>query len=268
MDGYHYIGAPQWILDWIQYGAKVHFKQEPTQIHLQNRVYGAKEHNFIDGEIKRLVKEGSIKEVKQPPKCVMPIQCVPKPNKKLRMVLDCRHVNSFISVPRFSQEGINEVASQLEFDDEKTSVDLENGFQHVGLHESVWTYMGMKWRKSFYVWCVLPFGMAESPYIFKKVLEPVTSYLRDQNFLNMNKHSKIADSTDMLIHTLLDLGWSMNHKKSQLRPSKMCSFIGFNIHSNDSKGVKGPWIEVFPAKIKKTSCSLKVYVSNREKFSF
>ena len=46
--------------------------------------------------------------------CVIPFQCVLKKNAKLRMVLYCRHLNSFVPVPKFRQESIGAVTNQIE----------------------------------------------------------------------------------------------------------------------------------------------------------
>ena len=98
-----------------------------------------------------------------------PIQCIPKKSGKLRLVIDCRHVNQFICAPRFKQEGIEVVAQLIEEDDVLISVDLEDGFHHVDMNCSCHTYFGMYWRGEFYIWCVLTFGCSASPYIFKKI---------------------------------------------------------------------------------------------------
>ena len=168
------IGAPDHVLEWVKNGMKVNFKNgPPSSAFFRNRVSGAKEYNFVDNKIKELVSQGAIKEVCSQPECVLPIQIVPKKNGKLRLVVDCRHSNRFISAPRFKQEGIEAVASQIQEGDLLISVDLQDGFHHVKMHSSCWTYFGMCWRNKYYVWCVLPFGMAASPWFFKKILEPV-----------------------------------------------------------------------------------------------
>ena len=138
---------PDYILSWIEHGVRVLFRPKFLDlVCLLNRVHGATEHNFVDNEIKHLLKEGAIIECEFQPPYVLPIQCVPKKNKKLRMVLDCRYVNWFITTPKFKQEGINSVAEQIQEGDQLISVDLENGFHHVDMHVSCWQYFDMCWR--------------------------------------------------------------------------------------------------------------------------
>ena len=78
--------------------------------------------------------------------CVLPIQCVPKKENKLRMVVDCRYVNASIVTPKFKQEGIKSVAEQILEGDQLISVDLENGFHHVDMIPEHWQYSGMCWQ--------------------------------------------------------------------------------------------------------------------------
>ena len=202
LNAWRKIGTPDHILEWIEHGAYIPFKSKPTSIHLSNRIYGAKEHNFIDVQIRKLLDTGAIKLCDKKPTCVLPIQCVPKKNGKLRMVLDCRYVNNFISAPKFKQEGIEAVASQIQPGDLFTSIDLEDGFHHVDMKKEFWTYFGMQWRGQYFVWAVLPFGMSASPWIFKKILEPVTTFLRSNGLrlaLFVDEFSKCYVKRQLLI---------------------------------------------------------------------
>ena len=219
IEAWKQIGTPQHILKWIECGAPVPFAEEPPEILMKNNVHGAREFNFVDFELKRLLESGAIIKSQFKPKCVLPIQCVPKKNDKLRLVLDCRYVNRYIKSPKFRQEGIESVAQQIREGDILISADLQDGFHHVNMHVNHWTYFGMQWRHEYYVWCVLPFGMSASPWIFKKVLEPVTRYLRElgvrialfvDDFFQMMRKKYFADHKQLLLDTLEDLGWTVN----------------------------------------------------------
>ena len=108
VSAYEWIGAPPVILEWTKYGAKVHFTADPEPQFLPNRVKGACEYNSINGKVKKLLKQGAICQCYNwRPVCIMSIQCVPKKGSKLWMVLDCRHVNQYISQPKFSHKGID-----------------------------------------------------------------------------------------------------------------------------------------------------------------
>ena len=178
-------------------------------------------------------------------------------------------MNQSVRVPKFKQEGIKAVATQVQEGDKFVSVDLENGFHYVSMHPDSWTYFGMYWNNHFYVWCVLPFGCSASPYLFKKVLEPVTRFLRMEfsmrlalfvdDFFQMSRVCEATSKRDNLVHMLQDLGWKINETKSQLEPSDQCTFVGFDVYSI---GANGPWIKVLAVKVKKLRCYLRRVLHN------
>ena len=98
------IDASEMVLQWIQCGVKLPFKENPPSINLNNH---AKEkfRAFIDGEIKWLLQQKVIKRVNERPYCVLPINCVPKKSGKLRLVLDCRYIMSRIQIQAKSVYG-------------------------------------------------------------------------------------------------------------------------------------------------------------------
>ena len=90
----------------------------------------------------------------------------------------------------------------------------------------------------YFSYVVLPFGFSLSPYFFTKVLRPVVKYLRSQgvrlslyvdDFLICASASVITDHTDLVIHTLNDLGLKINLEKSILRPCQIIDYLGYTI---------------------------------------
>ncbi len=65
----------------------------------------------------------------------MPLSVVAKKGKKLRMVLDCRHINEHILCPKFKQEGVDVVADQIQEGDILISVDIKWGFHHLKVRQ-------------------------------------------------------------------------------------------------------------------------------------
>ena len=172
LEAWKRIGSPEYVYKWIQYGVKIPFgKQLPPPSEQPNRVHGASHCNFVDNEIKRLLELGYVCECfNWKPKCVLPLQVVPKKNGKNRLVLDGHYVNSYMDTPKFKQEGIEAVSQLIQEDDDLITADIKDGFHHVKVHISSQTYSGMCWRNKLYVWRVLPFGASCSPYFFNKIL--------------------------------------------------------------------------------------------------
>ena len=242
----------------MKYGIKIPFEKDPHPIHLQNRVHGNADRKFVKSEINCLLKAGVIRKCYNwKPWCTLPITCIPKKNGKRRLVLDCRYLNKNIKTPKFSQERIEVVGEQIQEGDDAISVDLENRFHHVKIHKRSQQSIGMQWEGDYFIWRVLPFGISCAPFFFSMILRPVVSYLRENNmritlfvddFFQISRPEMTTDQNELLIQTLRELGWQINFEKSQLMPSKQCTFVGFN---TTTIGNKGPYIKVLPTKIKK-----------------
>ena len=160
-------------------GIEIPFKSEPEPCFYDNNVFSLNHKRFVDEEIQRLLKSGAIKQVKIQPKCVLSMRCVPKKNKKFRLVIDCRPINKFIDTPSFTQEGISAVAELIEPEVEIITIDIKNGFHHVPINEKHQKYVGIFWRDKFYAWQVWCFGISCAPYYFHKTVRPmVVFYVR------------------------------------------------------------------------------------------
>ncbi len=180
---------------------------------------------------------------------MLPLQVAPKKMGGFQLITDCRHVNASLQVPTFSQQGIKAVVNQIESDDVLLSLDLQDGFFHIGINQAFWKFLGLFWKGKFYVWCVCPFGLSLSPYVFHKCLRQVEIFLSDQglrlaswvnDFLHMSKPALWLHERDLFLDTLRDLGWKVNYKKSVLKPHTVLDFVGYRVWSN----YKGqPWIQ-------------------------
>ena len=64
------------------------------------------------------------------------------------------------------------------------SFDLKSGYHHVDIYEPHRKYLGFSWVlqgvTQFYVFAVLPFGLATACYAFTKLLRPLIKYWRGQ----------------------------------------------------------------------------------------
>ena len=265
--GYRRIGAPDHVLDWVVNGVKLPFTREPNHCFYKNRINGFKQSVFVDSQGEKLVNDGAVKEVNYKPKCILALQCVPKKGGKLRLVLDCRPINNDMKTPKFTQEGVTVVSELIEAEDELITIDLEEGFHHIGVHVSHQKYLGFMWKGKYYVWIALPFGVQCAPYYFNKILKPAITYIRENNvritpfvddMLVMAKSSQMTDHKDFVVQTLQELGWHLNWKKCQLTPSKECIFVGFVISTCGE-----PWIKVMSSKIRKLKRSIALLLEKQ-----
>ena len=87
---------------------------------------------FIDRELSSLLKSKVISRIEHKPFCVNAIGCVPKLNKKLRLM---RPLNEHITVLNFKNEGVEVLYDQLQYGDEFISVDLKHGYYHIPVNQ-------------------------------------------------------------------------------------------------------------------------------------
>ena len=51
-----------------------------------------------------------------------------------------------------------------------STFDLKSGYHHVDIHKQSQKVLGFAWGQKYYVFTVLPFGLASACYIFTKLL--------------------------------------------------------------------------------------------------
>lgn len=256
---WHKIGPPSFVLRWISNGITLEFLEPPPPLHLLNPTFTKRESDFIDQEISDLKRSGAIRQCPPGdiPYCVSPIKTVAKKGNKLRLIHDLREVNKCISVSKFSNEGIDVVKSLLQNNDYMLTLDLKSGFHHCRINDDSQKYLGFYHKGFYYVWCVLPFGLRSSPYYFNKFIRPVVCYLRQcglrllfyvDDCILMCQAKLCTDHKDVLLHTLDELGLTINVEKSHLNFSTVKDFLGYTI---DSVGNGVPQLSIRKDRVKK-----------------
>ena len=114
-----------------------------------------------------------------------------------------------------------------------------------------------------YKWLRCPFGLSCSPYYFAKTMRCVLAYLRlhdvrisvyVDDFIVCAEQSKITDHKDLLIDSLHDLGFLVNHGKSLLVPTQVLEHIGYIISTSIHEH---PVISVVPRRLQSLRHDLK-----------
>lgn len=95
---------------------------------------------------------------------------------KPHLVINQRYVNQYLQLSKFKYEGLNLIPALFSKGDYMFTFDLKSGYHHLDIHvhEASQSYLGFTWgegiNKKFYVFRVLPFGLASACYIFTKWL--------------------------------------------------------------------------------------------------
>jgi hypothetical protein len=217
---------------------------------MYNRPMDAKATAFVDQEVERLLLEGAVRKVTQDEVTVVsPLGVVPKKNDKLRLILDLRYVNSFVTPPRFRLEDLSTLAPMVKQGDYFTTIDLQSGYHHLSILPEHQRFLGFRWRGQLMVFTVLPFGLNAAPWAFDKLLRPVTAalrrntrcllYLDDLITLARGPVEALAVRRRVL-RVLRRLGLFVNFAKSQLTPSTEVEYLGLRVCSRPKPMLKVP----------------------------
>lgn len=91
------LNASNFVLNMIQEGYRLPFRDYPCQCFLRNNLSALRHKEFVAQAIIELLDNDCVVEHTQPPYCVNPLTVAE--GKKLRLVIDLRHVNDYLVKP-------------------------------------------------------------------------------------------------------------------------------------------------------------------------
>ena len=115
---------------------------------------------------------------------VNPLSVSVQPNGKKRLILDLRYVNKHLIKQGVKYEDWKIALSYFQKGAFMISFDLKSGYHHIDICPDHQTFLGFAWKFSgdtkfrYFVFTVLPFGLASAPFIFTKCLKPLEKYWR------------------------------------------------------------------------------------------
>ena len=99
------IGAPPWVLETIRSGYVIPFETIPPGVCLCINRSALEHGDFVSSAVCDLLELGLIFEVLTPPMVINPLSVSVNSEGKPRLILDLRHVNSYIPKAKFRLEG-------------------------------------------------------------------------------------------------------------------------------------------------------------------
>ena len=161
-----------------------------------------------------------------PPFCCNPLTVAT--GKKLRLVLDLRHVNKFLQKIKFRYENLKTLVKIFDQGYFFGTFDLKSGYHHIAIHPADTKYLGFAWdfdgKTKHYQFLVLPFGLASASFIFTKMLRPLIKKWRgsgirsivylDDGILGSESKRKTAHQCLTVRSDLEDAGFVLNEEKS------------------------------------------------------
>ena len=237
----NHLKPSSFVLNVLRYGYLLPFTRMPTPFYAENNKSALRYPDFVKGAIEKLLDNKFIEEISSPAFCCNPLTVSDK--GKLRLVLDLRHVNTFISVKKFRYEDLKYVAELFEDEDYFVTFDLASGYHHIDIHEAHHKYLGLHWNFDgagrYFRFTVLAFGLSPASYVFSKVLRPLTKRWRGQGMktivflddgISARKTEAMAAQAGKEIEAdLLQAGFSINREKTDLKPRQRGKWLGMII---------------------------------------
>lgn len=162
-------------------------------------------------------------------------------SKEKRPVVNMRALSPFVHSPHFKMEGLAVARDLIEEGDWFSRVDLKDAYLHVPLHPLIRPWFRYRLLGKVYQWRTIPFGFRDSPRMFQKLVIEALTPLREQGLrliiylddilLISSSHLQCVEEVNKLVGRLLELGFVINLKKSELVPSQQKVFLGTEIDS-------------------------------------
>ena len=136
------IGASSWVLSILRDGYALPFISEPEPKIFQDNVSALRNKKFVTNEILDLLSSGRVREVSQNEVKMLNPLTVADNGRKLMLILDCRHMNSFLTVLRFKCDDIRTIRDLFEVGDYFFKFDIKSGYHHIDILEAHQKYLG------------------------------------------------------------------------------------------------------------------------------
>ena len=94
------------------------------------------------------------------------------------------YLNQYLLKDKFKYEDLRIAMQMVDLGDYMYTFDLKSGYYHLDIYKQHWDYLGFAWgegnTQQYYVFCVLPFGLATACFAFTKLLRPLVKHWRSQ----------------------------------------------------------------------------------------
>ena len=118
--------------------------------------------------------------------------------------------------------------------------DLSDAYLHIPIHPNSRKYLRFCYKAQVFQFTSLPFGLATAPQVFTMIVKEVKlmalsrglrihQYLDDWLIRSQSQEESQRD-TQAVVDLTQSLGWIINQEKSELKPTQVFSFVGYEYH--------------------------------------
>ena len=165
---------------------------------------------------------------------------VPKPHQRWRPVIDLSRLNTFLHIEKFKMETPESIRTSLIPGEWVLSIDLSDAYLHIPIHPLSRKYLRFCHRSQVFQFTSLPFGLATAPQVFTMIVKEVKQmalsrglrlhqYLDDWLIRSQSQEESLVN-TQAVVDLTQSLGWIINQEKSELKPTQVFSFVGYEYH--------------------------------------
>ena len=233
------LGAPPYVVDTLTHGHYPQLTDEVPQYDKRNNNSYYEHKEFADGEVLKLIKKGRVEIVKEKPFIVNPLS-VAVQRTKLRLILDCSYLNSFVSVPRFKYEDVKDGINYFRKDYYLFKWDLRDGYHQISIHPDFQKYLGFRihheGKEVFCQYKVSPFGLKDMPYLYTKIFRVLVRHWRsiglstikylDDGICFSRTEEEGLEASKHIRSDLWKAGAFWSVKKSLWVPTKQLEWLG------------------------------------------
>ena len=237
------ITSDEWVLNTVV-GYRIDFLQKPYQHRPPPPiVFTKEEEECMQTEIQSMLGKQAISETSQSPEGFYSLLfLVPKKDGKQRPVINLKKLNQSVVPKHFKMEGIHLLKDLLKPGDWMAKVDLKDALFMIPMAREDRAFLNFEWQNRTYQFNCLPFGLSAAPWVFTKTTRPVVAALRqiglrliiyiDDILIMAETESLLKDHVTAVVYLLENLGFVINHPKSELAPTQEIQFLGFTVNSS------------------------------------
>ena len=181
---------------------------------------------------------------------------VPKPHQRWRPVIDLSSLNTFLHVEKFKMETPESIRTSLIPGEWVSSIDLSDAYLHIPIHPNSRKYLSFCYKSQVFQFTSLPFGLATAPQVFTMIVKEVKlmalsrglrlhQYLDDW-LIRSQSQEEAQVNTQAVVDLTQSLGWIINQEKSELKPTQVFSFVGYEYHLDSAlvKSTQEKWLKL------------------------
>ena len=172
---------------------------------------------------------------------------VPKPHQRL---------NTFLHIKKFKMETPESIRTSLIPGEWVSSIDLSDAYLHIPIHPNSRIYLRFCYKSQVFQFTSLPFGLATAPQVFTMIVKEVKlmalskgirvhQYLDDW-LIRSQSQEEAQVNTQAVVDITQSLGWIINQEKSEMKPTQVFSFVGYEYHLDSAlvKSTQERWLKL------------------------